>query len=70
MGDKMNESLGTFNIETLTNLMNDYTKYSVTGIDAELIKKVEDMLAESKDNPNYTPEKLAEQKKAGKKGKK
>jgi len=70
MGDKMNESLGTFNIETLTNLMNDYTKYSVTGIDAELIKKVEDMLAESKDNPNYTVEKLAEQKKAGKKGKK
>jgi len=70
MGDKMNESLGTFNIETLTNLMNDYTKYSVTGIDAELIKKVEDMLAESKDNPNYTAEKLAEQKKAGKKGKK
>ncbi|KAL4452822.1 hypothetical protein ABPG74_002387 [Tetrahymena malaccensis] len=67
--DKMNESLNTFNVDSLNNCFDDYKKFSVTGIDAELIKRVEDMIAEAKDNPNYTQEKLLEQKKAGKKGK-
>lgn len=50
--------------------MEDFTKYCVTGIDAELIKKIEEILAEAKENPNFLAEKQAEQKKGGKKGKK
>lgn len=70
LADKMQEGISAFNIEGLTACMDDYSKFCVTGIDAELVKKVEDMLAEAKENPNFMAEKLAEQKKAGKKGKK
>ena len=37
--------------------MNDYIKYSVTGIEAELIEKAQSMLAEAKENPNFAAEK-------------
>lgn len=50
--------------------MEDFHQYSVTGIDPELIKRVEEMLSEANTNPNFAAEKLQEQKKAGKKGKK
>lgn len=70
LADKFTEALAAFNVEALNAGMEDFTSYSVTGIDEELMQKVQDMINEAKDNPNYTADKLAELKKAGKKGKK
>jgi hypothetical protein len=50
--------------------LDDINNFSAKGIDPELIEKVEDMIDEAKENPNFLAEKQAELKKAGKKGKK
>ncbi|EGR31119.1 hypothetical protein IMG5_117620 [Ichthyophthirius multifiliis] len=62
--EKIQDCLANFNIDLLKDCFENFKKYSVQGIEQEIIDKMDKILEEAENNPNFQIEKQAELKKA------
>ena len=57
LSERINNALGSFEIELLEIAMKEVEEFSVKGLDMDLLEKVEIMLDEARENPNFVAEK-------------